>query len=173
MKAKKGISKKSAPSKQFLIQLQEIKESDFFCKDIPVEQQEQIKEKEIRIGFGVKFESNQQNKTITLGFQVTYECDHQGEKCQLLKYEMFTTFLIHNFDEVCVKSESEETLIDDGLLITLLGVVIGTARGMIVAKTAGHFINKYYLPIINPQEMYKSMFVKRNKGLNPKTRVKK
>lgn len=158
-KPKKNLSKPIA----FKVQILEIRESDFFVKDIPEECRDQIQEDKIELGFGVKFEQSAENKTITVGLRIVYNCLYQGEKCPILTYEFFTTFLLSEYDQIFAKTKSDTEIqeVDNGFLITLLGVVLGTARGMITIRTAGQFINKFYLPIVNPEALFKSLFSKK------------
>ncbi|MDI9553353.1 MAG: hypothetical protein QM232_06320, partial [Bacteroidota bacterium] len=47
---------------------------------------------------------------------------------------------------------------DKNLLATLLGIAFSTTRGIILTMTVGNFMNKFYLPIINPSEIIEDSF---------------
>jgi hypothetical protein len=163
-KTKKNLSR----PKPFKVHIQDIRESDFNVKEIPLDHQNQVKESEINLGFGVNLGQDFEKKTITIGLRIFYDCVCKSEKCSLLKYEFYTTFLVDNFDQIVKKDKDNNVKIENGFLITLLGVLIGTARGMIAVKTAGHFINKFYLPIMNPEALFKSLFEKQAKNIKKK-----
>ena len=163
MQAAEKIKKPSKKSGQIEVKIQEIKEQEFFCKEISEELQPNIEDNKVQIGFGVKFDTDPEQETLSIGFKTAYNCDLNGEKCRLLTYEIKVTFKIGNFNKVVFPTESNTPRIDENFLISMLGVVIGTARGMILIKTTGHFINKFYLPIINPQALFRSL-VKSKQG---------
>lgn len=156
-KTKKSLNK----ARPFNVHIQNIKESDFSIKEITPDHQSQVKESDINLGFGVKLDQDPASKTITIGLQIEYECVCKSEKFTLMRYEFFTTFFVSDFDQIVTKAEDGEWKIENDFLITLLGVLIGTARGMIAVKTANHFINRFYLPIMNPEALFKSLFEKK------------
>lgn len=164
MKETGKIKKNSDRPKPFRVQIQDIRESDFDIKEISVDHQAQVKESEINLGFGVQLDQDFKKKTITIGLQIMYDCTCKSEKCHLLKYEFFTTFILADFDEVVTRQADNTVKIENGFLITLLGILVGTARGMLAVKTAGHFINKFYLPILNPEALFNSLFEKQKQN---------
>ena len=75
---------------------------------------------------------------------------------QLLNYKGSFDFKIDNLKDT-IKVTNDNIQVPDNILITLLTIAISSARGIIIAKTAGAFINKYYLPILDPNEILKNI----------------
>ena len=154
MQEAESTKKHLKKSEQIEVKIHEIKEQEFYCKDISDEHKSIITGDNIKIGFGVKFNTDPKQRALIIFFKTEYICDLNGEKCKLMAYELKVIFKIKNYREVVLNSDDDAPRIDENFLISMLGVVIGTARGMILVRTTGHFINQYYLPILNPQALF-------------------
>ncbi|MCX6272551.1 MAG: hypothetical protein NTU44_15300 [Bacteroidetes bacterium] len=153
-----GKAKKSSKkSEQIDVKIHEVRELEFFCKEISNELIPDIDQTNIQLGFGLKIGTNKDQKTLEISLKIIYSCKIKSEICNLLSFETLVTFHISNYDKVVFFNEPNVPSFDEGFLISMLGVTIGTARGMIFTKTTGHFINKFYLPILNPQELFKAL----------------
>ena len=74
----------------------------------------------------------------------------------LLAYEIKSTFEVGEMEAVvCVRDYS--VFVAPELLSILVGVSIGTLRGMLVLKSADSFFGNYPLPIINITELIASL----------------
>ena len=74
----------------------------------------------------------------------------------LLTYEINSTFEVGEMEAVvCVRDYSVSVAPE--LLSILVGVSIGTLRGMLVLKSADSFFANYQLPIINITELIASL----------------
>lgn len=79
---------------------------------------------------------------VKVNIVVSYE--YEGNK--LLQIDTDTIFEFISFEGFLIKDGAE----DKNMLATLLGIAFSTVRGIIINRTVGSFINKFYLPIINP-----------------------
>lgn len=111
----------------------------------------------MKVGIGVNFSHSENKKSLTVHLSFSYDYDAGRElPFRLLAYEGAFEFVIADFDEN-VSSEDNNLNVNDTILITLLGISISTARGIIIAKSAGNFINKYYLPIFDPKRILQDL----------------
>lgn len=106
--------------------------------------------KEIGLGAGLQFKLDKTNKQIGvfLGFEFM-----QGKKV-FLKIQVSCHF---KFEENSWSSFIQENklIIPKGFLTHLAMITIGTARGVLFAKTEGTSFSKYIIPTINVVEMIK------------------
>ena len=67
-----------------------------------------------------------------------------------IEFHMF----VENLPDFIVKEDSQEKISSD-LGSTLMGIVYSTARGIILERTQGTYLNGVILPVINPQILIK------------------
>jgi hypothetical protein len=65
-------------------------------------------------------------------------------------------FLFKDYDEILKESQDHRIDIPDDLMITLMSVSFSSARGILVALTAGTDYQNIYLPLVNIQD-FKTM----------------
>lgn len=99
------------------------------------------------IGFAHTISVNKEDSTITLIFGVQYAVD----ETPLLECRYAFTFNVKPMDDV-VKIEKDKMKIKI-LMPHFISVAIGTMRGIIVVKTAGTFLAKYPLPMLDAQSV--------------------
>ena len=77
----------------------------------------------------------------------------EGENADKIisRIETRTTFHISEIDKI---ADGESLNLPKNLGITLLSISLSTTRGAFAAKTEGHFLQNYLIPLINPQMMY-------------------
>ena len=95
----------------------------------------------IQPGFGF----NKKLNLIKVNFVITY----LYKKKEILKIDVDTVFEFVKQDDL--------NLEDKTILATVLGVSFSTIRGIILNRTIGSFMNKIYLPIINPTEIIEDL----------------
>lgn len=137
-----------AKTKEVQVKLLKVKELSFSCTDIVNDLDYNIIEKDLRIEIGFNFQIKKEVNEFIIGTLILY----LFKKDEILKYENQTTFSVLNIDQV-VTTENDKINIKDEFLISLLSVVIGTTRGMMIKNTMGKKINEFPLPILNPKEL--------------------
>lgn len=111
----------------------------------------------LNIGIGVQLSNNIEEELIIISLHFFYEYNNViFPETQLLNFKGSFDFKIDNLKDT-IKVMKDNIQVPDNILITLLTIAISSARGIIIAKTAGTFINKYYLPILDPNEILKNI----------------
>lgn len=95
----------------------------------------------IQPGFGF----NKKLNLIKVNFVITY----LYKKKEILKIDVDTVFEFVKKEDLDLENKI--------ILATVLGVSFSTIRGIILNRTIGSFMNKIYLPIINPTEIIEDM----------------
>ncbi|WP_372756294.1 hypothetical protein [Labilibaculum sp.] len=95
----------------------------------------------IQPGFGF----NKKLNLIKVNFVITY----LYKKKEILKIDVDTVFEFVKKEDLDLENKT--------ILATVLGVSFSTIRGIILNRTIGSFMNKIYLPIINPTEIIEDM----------------
>ncbi|MHA1586038.1 MAG: hypothetical protein ACTSUW_01770 [Candidatus Heimdallarchaeota archaeon] len=143
--------------KEVEVKLIDVKEISFSCidtlSDIPTEKIED----NVDIELGFTFQAEKGSDVFLINCLVVYKYKEE----EALRYENQAKFLVKNIEQA-VKFPKEGINIKDEFLESLLGVVIGTTRGMLIKNTMGKIINNYPLPILIPKEVLKSMKPKKS-----------
>ena len=142
---------------ELYIRLSNVKTEEVTFKEPKQEFIDSFDDSHLNIGIGVQLSNDIDQEMITIGLHFFYEYnDEVNPENQLLNYKGAFDFKINNLkDNVQVTDGNIQ--IPDNILITLLTIAISSARGIIIAKTAGAFINKYYLPILNPEDILENI----------------
>lgn len=103
---------------------------------------------DLHIFFGFKLKPDIKRDLLVLDVLVKYNLGGiKGKK--ILEIESSNAFKIKNIKDLLkIKDDTIEDT--SGITPTLVGIAIGTIRGMLVTKTAGTPLDKYPIPIINP-----------------------
>lgn len=145
-----------AKTKEVQVKLLKVKELSFSCTDIVNDLDYNIIEKDLRIEIGFNFQIKKDVNEFIIVTLILY----LFKKDEILKYENQTTFSVLNIDQV-VTTDNDKINIKDEFLISLLSVVIGTTRGMMIKNTMGKKINEFPLPILNPKELLNNIIEKK------------
>ena len=137
-----------AKTKEVQVKLIKVKELSFSCTDIVNDLDYNFIEKDLHIEIGFNFQIKKEVNEFIIGALIRYLL----KKDEILKYENQTFFSVLNIDQV-VASTNGKINIKDEFLLSLLSVVIGTTRGMMIKNTMGKKINEFPLPILNPKEL--------------------
>lgn len=105
--------------------------------------------KEIQIGFTVSMEPDQQNNILDFRLGVVYYTVIESVRHQLVEYKALFTFEILGLEEHLQAAELERIAIKPELFSLLLGIAVGSVRGMLAVKMSGSLLDNYPLPIIN------------------------
>ncbi|BDX38456.1 hypothetical protein CYCD_18110 [Tenuifilaceae bacterium CYCD] len=143
------------------IGIKEINEISFSNKPLPISEDEVVLGKNLVYGIGLNININLDEELITLRLLVNYTLTN-NEIVTSLESEI--VFHIINLRNAVKQYEDKKRVnIVDDLMATLLGVSIGTARGILSTKTRGSQMAKFPLPIINAKDLISQMKNSKNK----------
>lgn len=144
--------------KEVQFKLARVKEISFSCTDFINDIAYNTIERNLRIeaGFGFHLLKDKNEFGVRTLVQYLFKGD------EVLKYENQIDFDVKNIDQV-VDLEKDKLNIKDGFLLSLLSVVIGTTRGMMIKNTMGKRINDFPIPIINPKDLLDNIKEKNKK----------
>ena len=143
-------------SKPVSIKILEINEVSFALNSIP-DSIEQIEfGVNLQYGFGFNFSIDHKTEIFKIRTIVNYKINEIQET--VVSLEVDIRFHVINLKEV-VNFEKETRKLDIGndFLATLIGVCIGTVRGILATKTKGTPFAKVPLPIINSKDVVLKM----------------
>lgn len=130
---------------------------NFLLKHIRTEQYALIESvfnesEKINLNTNINFKIN--SKTNQVGSFVGFTFDQN--KNVFLKIQVSCHFKIEEKSwKAFANSASTEIIIPKGFLAHLASITVGTARGVLFAKTDGTSFNKYIIPTINVAEIIK------------------
>lgn len=122
-----------------------IKTNSFSEKEISKEEADIFDETKLGFNFTPSFAYDEDLKLVRVNIVVLYKY----EEVELLKIDTDTVFEFTSFKGILL----EDGTLEKGIHAMLLGIAFSTMRGIIINRTVGSFINKFYLPIINPSEI--------------------
>lgn len=138
--------------KEVEIKLARVKELSFSCTDLDNDLSLNAIEKNLKIEIGFNFELLKEENEFAIRTLIFYLFKTE----EVLKFENQTFFKVKNIDQV-INFEKDKINIKDEFLLSLLSVVIGTTRGMMIKNTMGKKINEFPLPILNPKEVLENL----------------
>ena len=138
-----------------LISIKEINEVSFNLRPLPIPI-EQVKFGEnLSVDIGFRFAVDV--TTNTFKFFTTLSYSLSGIEEPVIELEIEMVFDVENISQV-VKIDGDESMkIEDGFVITLAGVCIGTIRGVLATNIKGNPLSRFPLPIMNPQVIVDEM----------------
>jgi hypothetical protein len=130
------------------VKLSKVNETSFSCTDIVNDLSFDDIEKDLKIEIGFNFTLKKEVNE----FIITTIIQYLFKKEEVLKYENQTFFKVKNIDQV-ITLEKDKMNIKDEFLLSLLSVVIGTTRGMMIKNTLGKKLSDFPLPILDPKAL--------------------
>lgn len=141
-------------TKKISIRLLKILENSFYIDLSPLRTLDEIKPDSIKFELGFKLDINEDNDYLDLFLNIQYL--FQDKNTKILEAETINSFEIEDLKNQ-IERKGEQFTDKSGFLPTILGVGLGTIRGVIVAKTAGTILVDYPLPIINPTDILNNL----------------
>lgn len=142
--------------KPISIKIEKIKEISYQCKEIPDNLIQIINDTNIAFGLGFKLNPYPKTSEFGISLLVKYELQLNDSKDVLCDYEIECVFKIFEYNDA-VLLDGAEVKINDGILINFLSLTIGAARGMLSIKTTGSILNKFPLPMLDPQVILQNL----------------
>lgn len=148
----------STKKRKIEIRLLRVKEVGFYMDSSLDMVKELINPGDLNISFGLRLAPDIQHDLLELNVVVIYRFNgKEGRK--ILEIESLNMFEIKNLKDLLLVNE--EAIEDrSGIVPTLVGVAIGTIRGILVTRTAGTPMDKYPLPMVNPETLSENILQK-------------
>ena len=147
----------------------DIQEVEYYCRNLSEEEQKHFDRRKLNVGFSLNVGGDLSQDKLDIGLRIIYKGTIQKVESEILKLDLLTVFQLKDYETKVSQNEDRSINIDDNLLISLLRIIIGTARGIIYTKTRGTFLNQFYLPIINVKALLdKIMLVEEDPHLQSK-----
>ncbi len=108
----------------------------------------------IKVEFGFKIDIQENDDVLVLHLLAKYSYPREGIDTKILEITSANHFSVKNLADLIEVKEGSFTD-KAGLLPPLLGICIGTIRGMMVVKTMGTVLADFPLPIVNPTDILK------------------
>jgi len=144
--------------KDVLIKILEINEISFNYKPFPIPVEDIEFGKNLIYGLGINLNFDFENEILKLKLLLNYTINEINDS--VLKLESEIVFHIKNLNKAIVPNEKDNKVnINDDLFSTLLGVIIGSTRGILSTKTRGTAFSAFPLPIINVKDVLKQIKV--------------
>ncbi|MBK9109067.1 MAG: hypothetical protein IPM92_12060 [Saprospiraceae bacterium] len=109
----------------------------------------------IKIDFNFLYILNDNNLHVKFHLIYDYKSD-ELELPELITLSFITVYNIRNIEEV-YDHELKKLKLDQKLILTLLTMIIGTARGILVVKQKETYLSDLYLPFIQADQIYNQM----------------
>ncbi len=136
--------------KKISIRLLKVLENSFYIDLTPLKTLDEINPESIKYELGFKLDINEENNRFDLFLNIQYV--YQDKNTKILEVETINSFEIEDIKNQ-IERNGDQLTDKSGFLPTIMGVGLGTIRGVIVAKTAGTILVDYPLPIINPTDI--------------------
>lgn len=140
------------------IQLQLIKvlETGFFIDTARLNSIKTKTQDLFKIEIGLQILPDLISETLDVQLIVRYMLSEEKEDIKVAELQSSNIFKIFNLSKVI--TITDENLTDSNNLIpTLVGIALGTIRGILVVKAAGTVLSDYPIPVVNPVELCKGI----------------
>lgn len=111
----------------------------------------------INFGFAQRTGFDFENKHVRIGIHILLQ-GMKSENEQLgIKAEYGFDFLfeVENLDDFILDENGKDKKVSGALGVTLISIAYSTARGMVLERTYGTYLDGIIIPIINPSELMK------------------
>lgn len=93
---------------------------------------------------------------LDLQLTVRYLLHEDSKNIKVVELQTSNLFKIFNLSNVLSITDKELTD-KNNVIPTLVGIALGTLRGILVVKAAGTILNEYPIPIVNPTDLCKGI----------------
>lgn len=138
------------------LRLLKVQETGFFMDSVLISSITENKPDLFNIEFGLNIVPDVNKNTLNLHLIVRYLL---SDGTKVIELTTSNNFEILHLQDLMSINDSDITD-NNGIIPTILGVALGTLRGILVVKTAGTLLSDFPLPIVNPTELCNSMLTK-------------
>ncbi len=105
----------------------------------------------ISAGLNINYRWNLEKELFGVQVDLMFALDKSEEdRFEFLKHTSMTEFNVKNLADIFSAKDVNQFKIDKSWEITFVSLAISTARGMLAARTAGTFYNRFIFPVIDP-----------------------
>ena len=132
---------------KFEISLVSISEKEFYLSP---KDNLNINEKYLNLGFGFQFKGKDNSDFIEMVVSIVYLYKTAKVEKELLKFKTAFEFEVSNLEKfITIDKEINKIDIQDNLSRIFLSTAISTTRGMLFFKTAGTYMSKFIIPLMD------------------------
>lgn len=134
------------------LRLLKVQETGYLINSGVLDTISKIDASKIAIEFGVRLDFKKERDQLVLHLSIKYAYPIENKMKSVVELTTANHFEIKGLKEI-IEVKEDEFKDSKGILPTLLGVAIGTIRGILVVKTSGTILTDFPLPIMNPTEL--------------------
>ena len=141
-------------SKSIGIEINSIKEEEFKFSDNDLKS---INRKLLSLGIRLGFDADVKKSTFAVKLTILYNYKEkeEDELIELLKFVTSMKFKVKNLKKIIKIDENDDSSYEmpDQLMVTFVGAIIASTRGMLTYKLAGTLLSDYYLPLVDVKSL--------------------
>lgn len=134
------------------LRLLKVQETGYLINSGVLDTISKIDASKIAIEFGVRLDFKQEREQLVLHLSIKYAYPIENKMKSIVELTTANHFEIKGLKDI-IEVKDNKFKDSKGILPTLLGVAIGTIRGILVVKTSGTILTDFPLPIMNPTEL--------------------
>ena len=138
------------------LRLIKVQETGFFMDTAKLSSINKTDHELFNIEIGLQIIPDLTNEIIDLQLIVRYLLNEHAVNIKVVELQTSNLFKIFNLSNVL--SITDKDLTDENNVIpTLVGIALGTLRGILVVKAAGTILSEYPIPIVSPTDLCKGI----------------
>lgn len=158
---KNVMPKKEAEAVQFTLKLQKARVVEMTLKEPSEELIAVFNAQLLKIQISLRFVTTLETESVRVYAYIVYNYYETAESPAsppniLLNFESSFDFVLTNMNAIAEKTKNGLVL-QTPVLAMLGGIAVSTSRGMIIEKTSGSYLNQFFVPIINPEDLVKGL----------------
>lgn len=105
----------------------------------------------ISAGLNINYKWNLEKELFAVQVDLMFALDKgEEDRFEFLKHSSLTEYFVKNLADIFSTKDENQFKIEKPWEITFVSLAISTARGMLAARTAGSFYNRFIFPVIDP-----------------------
>ena len=117
----------------------------------------------LNISLNLDYDFDKNSKSFKMNLAITYKFNTVEFTEKLIDFELISVFDFKDID--IFRNDNDNIEIPNHILIQLFSVTYSGARGILFSKTQGSFLNKFLLPLVDPNETLKKLLQNKENDL--------
>lgn len=143
-------------SMEIQLRLIKVQETGFFMDTAKLSSITNTDPELFNIEIGLQVLPDLTKDLLDLQLIVRYLLHEDSKNVKVVELQTSNIFKIFNLSNVLTITDKELTD-KNNVIPTLVGIALGTLRGILVVKAAGTILNEYPIPIVNPTDLCKGI----------------
>lgn len=143
-------------SMEIQLRLIKVQETGFFMDTAKLSSITNTDPELFNIEIGLQVLPDLTKDLLDLQLIVRYLLHEDSKNVKVVELQTSNIFKIFNLSNVLSITDKELTD-KNNVIPTLVGIALGTLRGILVVKAAGTILNEYPIPIVNPTDLCKGI----------------